>query len=291
MRAPVRITRGATAFELMQTMTRSGISAGSRPFARAVARRLLADFVGHGAQRQLAQRRQVALAEEVRERLFDLLGPVDLAFAQPVAQLLDRDVDVDDFVGALEERVGHRFAHAHAGDLGDRVVQRLEVLDVDGGHHVDAGVEDLEHVLVALLVAAARHVGVRQLVDDAHLRRARAMTASTSISSSVTPRYSILRRGIDFEVLQLRLGVRATVGLDEADHDVEAAGAQRVRLPQHLVGLADAGRGADVDAQAGALLVLDAGQQGVGGRSLVVGHRLTAASGGARRARGSAAAR
>ena len=31
MRAPVRITRGASALELMQTITRSGISAGSRP--------------------------------------------------------------------------------------------------------------------------------------------------------------------------------------------------------------------------------------------------------------------
>ena len=31
MRAPVRITRGASAFELMHTITRSGISAGSSP--------------------------------------------------------------------------------------------------------------------------------------------------------------------------------------------------------------------------------------------------------------------
>ena len=58
----------------------------------------------------------------------------------------------------------------------------------------------------------------------------------------------------DLEVLELRLGVAAAVGLDEADDDVEAARAQRVRLLQHLVGLADAGRGADVDAQARAVL-------------------------------------
>ena len=89
------------------------------------------------------------------------------------------------------------------------------------------------------------------------------MIASTSISSSVTPRYSILRRGIDFEVLELRLGVVAAVGLDEADDDVEPARPQRVGLLQHRVGLADAGRGADVDAQARPVLLLEARQQRV----------------------------
>ena len=74
------------------------------------------------------------------------------------------------------------------------------------------------------------------------------------------------------EVLQLRLGVGAAVGLDDADHHVEAARAQGVRLLEHRVGLADAGRGADVDAQARPVLLLEARQQGVGGRSRVVGH-------------------
>ena len=95
------------------------------------------------------------------------------------------------------------------------------------------------------------------------------MIASTSISSIVAPRYSTLRRGNDLEILELRLGVAAAVGLDEADDDVEAARAERVRLLQHLVGLAHTGRGADVDAQPRALLLLDAREQRVGGRALV----------------------
>ena len=90
------------------------------------------------------------------------------------------------------------------------------------------------------------------------------MIASTSISSSVTPRYSIRRRGIDFEILQLRLGVAPAVGLDEADHDVEAAGRSACASLQHLVGLADAGRRADVDAQPGPLRLLDRVEQRVG---------------------------
>ena len=50
--------------------------------ARTIGRGLLADFVGHRAQRQLTKRRQVALAEEVRERLLDLLRAIDLSLLE-----------------------------------------------------------------------------------------------------------------------------------------------------------------------------------------------------------------
>ena len=41
--------------------------------------------------------------KKLRERLLDLLRLVDLALPQPAVQLLDGHVDVDDFVGAVEE--------------------------------------------------------------------------------------------------------------------------------------------------------------------------------------------
>ena len=83
--------------------------------------------------------------------------------------------------------------------------------------HADAGVEQLQHVLIALLVPAAGGVGVRELVDDAQLRLARAGSRRRSISSSTTPRYSIFRRGTISRSPNLRLGVGAAVRLDEAD--------------------------------------------------------------------------
>ncbi len=54
----------------------------------------------------------------------------------------------------------------------DGVGDALEVLDVDGGDHVDAGVKDLEDVLPALGVARSGDVGVGQLVDERHFRMA-----------------------------------------------------------------------------------------------------------------------
>ena len=132
------------------------------------------DLLGDLAQRDLAQRREVLDAEEAVERRLDALGLVDLAGPQAVEQRLGGEVDEHDLVGAAEHRVGDRLAHAHAAELGDLVVERLEVLDVDGGEHVDAGVEQVLDVLVALVVLEARRVGVRQLVDEAQLRAARA---------------------------------------------------------------------------------------------------------------------
>jgi hypothetical protein len=48
----------------------------------------------------------------------------------------------------------------------DDVVERLDVLDVDGGDDVDAGVQQLFDVLPPLLVAGAGCVGVGELVDE-----------------------------------------------------------------------------------------------------------------------------
>ena len=71
-----------------------------------VPRCLLADLVRDCPKRELAQRREVPLAEEVRQRPFDLLGPVDLPFAQAVPQLLDSHVDVDDLVRPIQIQRG-----------------------------------------------------------------------------------------------------------------------------------------------------------------------------------------
>ena len=75
------------------------------------------------------------------------------------------------------------------------------------------------------------------------------MTASRSISCSVTPRYSICAQRHLLEVADPRQRVGAAVRLDEADDDVEALPLQLVGVLEHLVGLADAWRGADVHAQ------------------------------------------
>ena len=53
----------------------------------------------------------------------------------------------------------------------------------------------------------------------------------------------------DLDAVQQRLGFLAAVGLDDAGDDVVAVLQPGMGLLQHLVGLADAGRGADEDAE------------------------------------------
>ena len=70
-----------------------------------------------------------------------------------------------------------------------------------------------------------------------------------SISSNVVPRYSMRAARHDLEVADLLGGVRAAVGLDEADDDVGAALVAPPALVEHRERLADAGRRSEVDAE------------------------------------------
>ena len=114
---------------------------------------------------------------------------------------------------------------------------------------------------------------MRELVDHAHLRLARQDRVDIHLFQRDA---AILDRAArnHFQILDLCFGVGAAVGLDDADHHVEAALAQRVRLLQHLVGLADARRRANVNAQPRPALILDARQQRVGGGA-GIGHHAT----------------
>jgi len=40
------------------------------------------------------------------------------------------------------------------------------MLDIDGGVHVDSGIEQLMHILPAFQMARARHIRVRQFVHQ-----------------------------------------------------------------------------------------------------------------------------
>ena len=86
------------------------------------------------------------------------------------------------------------------------------MLDVERGEHVDAGVEQLLDVLPALLVAAARGVGVRELVDQDHRRAPGQHGVDVQLRHPV-PRYSITGAD-DLEVAELLGGAGAAVGLD-----------------------------------------------------------------------------
>ena len=95
---------------------------------------------------------------------------VDLAFLEALDQIVGREIDQLDGVGAVEHGVRHRLAHAHMRDLGDHVIEAFDVLDIDRRVDVDAVTHQLFDVEIALRMAAAFDVGVSEFVDQNDLR-------------------------------------------------------------------------------------------------------------------------
>src|SRR5262249_5949448 len=161
-------------------------------------------------------------------------------------QIVGRDIDEFDGIGAIENRVRHRLAHAHMRDLRDHVVEALDVLDVDGGVNVDAVTEQLLDVEVALGMAAAGLIGVGELIDQDDLRAAGDDGVEVQLIERLSRVFKPLA-GNDLEILEQGLRLLAPVGFDDADDDIVAVALARARLLQHFIGLADAGRGTDED--------------------------------------------
>ncbi len=127
---------------------------------------LLVHAVGGAAEREFAERDQVALAEEVLDGRGCLFRHVHLAFPEALEQVVRRQVDQLDLVGPVEQKVGDGFPDVDARDLRDHVVQAFEVLHIHGGIDGNSRAEQLIDVLPALLVAGAGGIGVGKLVNE-----------------------------------------------------------------------------------------------------------------------------
>ena len=73
-------------------------------------------------------------------------------------------VDYDDFVRCLNEADGNGLGDVLMGDGLDLAALFLNMLQVEGGDDRDAGVEQLRHVLPALLVVRTGRIVVGQAV-------------------------------------------------------------------------------------------------------------------------------
>jgi len=233
-----------------------------------IGQHLLVDALRRAPERQLAQGGEVAGLEIVPHGALGLVRQVDLALLEALDQILGREVDHLDVVGAVEDAVGHGLAHADAGDLRHHVVEALDVLDVERGVDVDAGGEQLLDVEIALGMAPARRVGVRELVDQHELRPAQQDAVEIHLLEHaalvVDP---TARNHLDPE--GERLGLAPPVGLDHADDHVDALAELGLRRLQHLIGLAHPRCRAQENLELAAPLLHCRLEQRVGRRPLV----------------------
>src|SRR5215468_6813849 len=204
------------------------------------------------------------------ERALRLPGYVDLTLFQALDQIVGREIDELDRVGAIENRVRHGLAHADMRDLRHHIVETLDVLDIDGGVNVDSVSEQLFDVEVALGMAAAGRIGVSELVDQDDLRTPGDDGVEIHLIERLPPVFEPLA-GNDLQPFEQGLRLLAPVGFDDADDDIVTVALAGAGLLQHFVGLANAGRGADEDLEpAGFMLFAPRGlEQGLRRRSLV----------------------
>ena len=204
------------------------------------------------------------------QRTLGLLGDVDLPFLEPLDQIVGSQIDELDGVGAVEDRVGDGLAHADMRDLGDDVVEALDVLNIDGGVDVDAVVEQLLDIEVALGMTAAGRVGMGELVHQRDLRVAGDNGVEIHLLEPLPLVFETPARD-DLETVEQSLRLLAAMRFDDADHDIVAVLLPGASLLQHLVGLADAGSRADENLEpAGSALFSPGGlEQGLRRGSLV----------------------
>ena len=220
---------------------------------------LLVDPFGGTPQRQLTQRGQISWREIMLQRALGLLGNVDLAFLQPLDQVVGREVDQLDGVGEIEHLVWHGLAHPHMRDLRDHIVEAFDVLDIDGRIDVDAVGQQLLDIEIAFGMATARRVGMGQFVDQRDLRPPRDQRVEVHLLERLLLVVEPAARQ-HFEALQKRFGFRPAMGVDYADDDIGTGLLPGMGALQHLVGLADAGSGADEDLEPARAAVLAPGR-------------------------------
>src|SRR5262249_61004869 len=100
-------------------------------------------------QRKLAQGCEIARREIVPQGAFGILRDIDLSLLKASDQAVGWEVDELNDIRAVENGVGHDFAHMDARDLHHYVIQAFDMLDVDRGIDVEAPLQQLFDVLSA----------------------------------------------------------------------------------------------------------------------------------------------
>src|SRR5205809_433723 len=124
-------------------------------------------------------------------------------------------------------------------------------MDVARRDHIDAGGEELLHVLPTMRVARPGGVRVRELVDHRDLR----MTGQHRIDVHLfgVSAIAIAPARRDLQTPGLRRHLLSTMRADDGEQHVRPASTPTTSLVEHRVRLADARRVPDVDPQPTAL--------------------------------------
>jgi len=226
----------------------SGAPETGDPFVAHDIAQLLVHMFGRAAQRHFAQRGQDFLAEEILRRGIGALAQIHLALGQPATELLRRQIDQLDGIGLIQDGIRHGLAHRAAGKAAHQIHPAFEMLHIERGVDVNARVEQFDHILVALGVAAAGHIGMGQFIHQRQLRATRQQTVEVQFLQQHAAIFEFAARQ-NGQPRQQRLSLHAPMRLHQSHHHIHLFVAALPRSFQHGIRLAHARTHAKEDAQ------------------------------------------
>ena len=195
--------------------------------------------LGHLSQGQFAQGNQVRRAEKIGQGALGPFHRVNIATLHAGLQGLRRQVGHHDFARPLDNPVRNGLAHLHTRELANRRRQAFDVLHVHSGNHIDASIQNLEDIFIALVVLAALDVGMREFIDERDLRVARQNRVNVHLFEGGAFVFQLLARHRFQPGSQLGRDL-AAVSFHHPDDHILPAAAPPEAFAQHLVGFADA---------------------------------------------------
>jgi len=157
-------------------------------------------------------------------------------------------VDKVDAIGGQDHCLGHELPLPDAGDPLHGIVQSRQMLDIQGRHDVDAGAEQLVHILPALVAAATGNVAVGQFVHQGHGRLAGQDRIGIQFPEGGVPVGDVPPRDDLKPGCELVQRI-ATVGFHKCDDDIDPERSQPIAFGQHRVGFPRPRNRAQIDVQ------------------------------------------
>jgi len=167
---------------------------------------------------------------------------IDLSFMEPVEEFINGKVHVHYLVcKSRKKAVWDGLRDPDLGRPCDVVREAFDMLDVHGGHDVDAHGEEFFDVLPAFLVVPARGVRMRQLIDQHEFWHADEDCIHVEVEQ-LDAFVLHAARGDLFKAFEEDFGFSSPVAVDDAGDDVNAFFLEGMCLLEHPVGLPDAWR-------------------------------------------------
>ena len=126
--------------------------------------------IGTASQGYLSQGGQVIDSEKIGNCLLCLHFPIHISGLQAFDKLLWLNIYKLHLIGIIKYRIRNPLSYHHAGNRCHLVIQTFNMLYIDRGIHINAGIQKLLYILIPLGMPTSFCIGMRQFIHKDQLR-------------------------------------------------------------------------------------------------------------------------